>query len=99
MSTRRGWWTAGCMPIVRHPQYVAGILFNVALMFLAQHWLIIGMGIVSASLIHLDIRQADRDGLEKFGAEYRYYMQRVPRANFVLGLFRLIKVRVKHGGI
>jgi protein-S-isoprenylcysteine O-methyltransferase Ste14 len=86
---------SGLYAIVRHPQYVAGILLNVALMFLAQHWLIIGMGIVSASLIYLDILQADRDGLEKFGDAYRSYRQRVPRANFILGLFRLIKVRVK----
>jgi protein-S-isoprenylcysteine O-methyltransferase Ste14 len=89
---------SGLYAIVRHPQYVGGMLFNVALMFLAQRWLIIGMGIVSASLIYLDIQQADRDGLEKFGDAYRSYMQRVPRANFVLGLFRLIKVQVKHGG-
>jgi protein-S-isoprenylcysteine O-methyltransferase Ste14 len=54
---------SGLYAVVRHPQYVAGILFNVALMFLAQHWLIMGMGIVSASLIYLDIMQADRDGL------------------------------------
>jgi protein-S-isoprenylcysteine O-methyltransferase Ste14 len=88
---------SGLYAIVRHPQYVAGILLNVALMFLAQQWLIIGMGIVSASLIYRDILPADQEGLEKFGDEYRSYMQRVPRANFVLGIFRLIKVKTKQG--
>jgi protein-S-isoprenylcysteine O-methyltransferase Ste14 len=88
---------SGLYAIVRHPQYVAGILLNVAFMFLAQQWLIIVLGIVSASLMYLDMRQADRDCLEKFGDEYRRYMQRVPRANFVLGIFRLIKVKVTHG--
>jgi len=27
--------------IVRHPQYLGGILFNLMLMLLAQHWLVI----------------------------------------------------------
>ncbi len=79
--------------VCRHPQYVAGMLFNLALMLLAQHWLIIAIGSISAVLIYLVIRQADNDGVEKFGDEYRLYMQRVPRANFLRGLIRLLKVR------
>ena len=77
--------------IVRHPQYLAGVLFNLALMLLAQHWFVILIGIVSMGLLYLEIRAADQEGLDKFGEEYRCYMQRVPRANFLLGLFRLIR--------
>ncbi|MEJ2596724.1 MAG: isoprenylcysteine carboxylmethyltransferase family protein [Anaerolineales bacterium] len=77
--------------IVRHPQYLAGVLFNLALMLLAQHWLVILIGIVSMGLLYLEIQAADQEGLDKFGDEYRGYMQRVPRANFLLGLFRLIR--------
>ncbi len=79
--------------VCRHPQYIGGMLFNLALMLLAQHWLIVVIGLVSAALIYLDIREADEQGIEKFGDEYRLYMQRVPRANFILGLIRLLKVR------
>jgi len=79
--------------VCRHPQYVSGILFNLALMLLAQHWLIIGMGLVSAMLIYLDIRDADQEGIKKFGVEYELYMQRVPRANFIVGFFRLLTQR------
>ena len=77
--------------IVRHPQYLAGVLFNLALMLLAQHWFVILIGIVSMGLLYLEIRAADQEGLDKFGDEYRGYMQRVPRANFLLGLIRLIR--------
>jgi len=83
----------GLYAVCRHPQYVAGMLFNLALILLAQHWLIITIGSISAALIYLVIRGADYCGLEKFGDEYRLYMQRVPRANFLMGLIQLIKVR------
>ena len=79
--------------IVRHPQYLAGILFNLSMMLLAQHWLVILLGIISAVLIYIDIQLADRDGVVKFGDEYRQYMQRVPQVNFILGVIRLIKAK------
>jgi protein-S-isoprenylcysteine O-methyltransferase Ste14 len=77
--------------IVRHPQYLAGMLFNIAMMLLAQHWLVILLGLVSAGLIYLDFQTADQEGIEKFGEDYRQYMQRVPQVNFILGILRLIK--------
>jgi protein-S-isoprenylcysteine O-methyltransferase Ste14 len=77
--------------IVRHPQYLSGILFNLALMLLAQHWLVILIGVVSMILIYQTIRDADREGLEKFGELYKDYMKRVPQMNFLLGIFRLIR--------
>lgn len=83
--------------VVRHPQYLSGILFNIALMLLAQHWLVILIGIISMILIYLTIRDADREGLDKFGEAYQDYMKRVPQINFLKGIFRL--VRTKHARI
>jgi len=71
--------------IIRHPQYLAGILFNLSMMLLAQHWPVILLGVISAALIYADIQTADGEGIRKFGDEYRRYMQRVPRVNFLLG--------------
>jgi protein-S-isoprenylcysteine O-methyltransferase Ste14 len=79
--------------IVRHPQYLAGICLSVAMMLLAQHWLIALLGIVSITMLALDAKEADRQGIEKFGAEYRRYMRRVPRINLILGLWRRIRDR------
>jgi protein-S-isoprenylcysteine O-methyltransferase Ste14 len=76
--------------IVRHPQFVAGMLFSFALMLLSTHWLVIVLGLVCMVLLYLDICEADLDGIEKFGEEYQAYMQRVPRANFILGLIKYL---------
>lgn len=77
--------------VVRHPQYLSGILFNLSLMLLAQHWLVILLGTISAFLIYEEIQAADRECIDKFGDEYRRYMQRVPQINFLLGIIRLLK--------
>jgi protein-S-isoprenylcysteine O-methyltransferase Ste14/phosphohistidine swiveling domain-containing protein len=85
----------GLYAIVRHPQYMAGILFNLAMMLLAQHWLVILLGILSMILIYLDIQAADQEGIEKFGDAYRQYMQRVPQVNMLLGIFRLFRPKTE----
>lgn len=79
--------------IVRHPQYVAGMLFNLALMLLAQHLVVILIGLISMALLYLDIQAADQEGIEKFGQAYHDYMQRVPQVNFILGILRVIQKR------
>lgn len=79
--------------VVPHPQYLGGILLCVAFMLLAQRWLIILLGCVSAVLIWLDIQAADQECIEKFEDEYRRYMQRVPQVNFIRGTIRLIRTK------
>jgi len=81
----------GIYSIIRHPQYVTFILWAIAGMLLFQHWIIILLGIPVIPLIYIDLIKADKDAIEKFGDDYKQYMQKVPRANFLLGIIRLIK--------
>jgi len=81
---------SGIYSIVRHPQYVAFILFAIAGMLLFQHWLIILMGIPVIPLIYIDLLKADERLIKKFGNDYKKYMKQVPRANFIIGIIRLI---------
>ncbi len=85
----------GLYGIVRHPQYLAGILLNLALMLISQHWLIVLLGIPPIVLMYIDIYKADQHEIEKFGQVYREYMERVPRMNFILGIIRQIQRRSK----
>ena len=83
----------GIYSIVRHPQYVTFILWAIAGMLLFQHWIIIIFGIPIIPLTYIDLIKADKDAIEKFGDVYKAYMKRVPRANFLLGIIRLLMSR------
>ncbi len=80
----------GVYGIVRHPQYLAGILLSIALPMIAQHWLVAALGAVAIVVYYLDTFVEERNTLEKFGAEYERYMELVPRLNAVVGIVRWI---------
>jgi len=83
----------GIYSIVRHPQFVTFILWAIAGMLLFQHWIIIILGIPIIPLTYIDLIRADKDAIEKFGDDYKVYMKKVPRANFLLGIIRLLQRR------
>ena len=83
----------GIYSIVRHPQYVTFILWAIAGMLLFQHWFIIILGIPIISLTYIDLIKADKDSIEKFGDDYKQYMKKVPRSNFVIGIIRHLQRR------
>jgi protein-S-isoprenylcysteine O-methyltransferase Ste14 len=64
------------------------MLWALAGMLLFQHWIIILLGIPIFPLTYIDLIKADRDAAEKFGDNYKVYMKKVPRANFLLGIVR-----------
>ena len=86
---------SGLYSIIRHPQYTSGLLFSFSLILISQTWFITGMSLVVISLMYKDIIIADQHEIEKFGDAYRQYMKKVPRANLVLGIIRLIQRKNK----
>jgi len=82
---------SGVYAIVRHPQYLAGILLNVALALITPHWTVIILGLLAGTITALDTLAEEERCIEKFGEAYREYMQKVPRLNFVLGILRAIQ--------
>jgi protein-S-isoprenylcysteine O-methyltransferase Ste14 len=85
----------GIYSVVRHPQYVTFILWAIAGMLLFQHWVVVLLGVPIFPLTYIDLIKADKDAIEKFGDDYRAYMKRVPRANFLLGILRYLQQRRK----
>ncbi len=80
----------GVYSIVRHPQFITFILWAIAGMLLFQHWVIVVLGIPIIPLMYVDLIRADKALIEKFGDDYKAYMKEVPRANFLLGIIRLL---------
>jgi protein-S-isoprenylcysteine O-methyltransferase Ste14 len=81
----------GIYSIVRHPQYTTFILWAIAGMLLFQHWIVVLLGIPIVPLTYIDLIKADEDAIEKFGDDYKAYMRKVPRANFLLGIIRRLR--------
>jgi protein-S-isoprenylcysteine O-methyltransferase Ste14 len=75
----------GLYAMVRHPQYLGWFLFNLSLFFIAQHWIVIAIGLTSMLFVYILIVQADREGIQKFGDAYLRYMERVPQINIIRG--------------
>jgi protein-S-isoprenylcysteine O-methyltransferase Ste14 len=79
---------SGIYSVVRHPQYVTFILWAISGMLLFQHWIVILLGVPIIPLTYFDLIRADKSCLERFGYDYKAYMKKVPRANFLLGIIR-----------
>jgi protein-S-isoprenylcysteine O-methyltransferase Ste14 len=84
----------GVFAIVRHPQYLAGMLLGVAMPLIAQHWAVAALGPVVVLISYRDTFEEEKSCLEKFGAQYEAYRQRVPRVNFITGSVRLIAAKL-----
>ena len=80
----------GVYAIVRHPQYLAGMLMGIALTLIAQHWVVAGLGVVVVLISYIDTFEEEISCIKKFGEDYEHYRERVPRVNFVIGIVRML---------
>ena len=82
----------GVYAVVRHPQYLGGILsLFIATLLFYPHWLFAVLGIPGAIVLYWSAGEEEKDLMERFGDDYRTYMERVPRMNLILGIMRLWK--------
>ena len=81
---------SGVYSIVRHPQYLAGLLINAGAVLITWHWLVILLGIASIWMYWWSATVEEEANLAKFGEVYREYQERVPRFNFLLGMIRVL---------
>jgi NAD-dependent dihydropyrimidine dehydrogenase PreA subunit/protein-S-isoprenylcysteine O-methyltransferase Ste14 len=83
----------GTYAVVRHPQVLGTILLMSASILISQHWLAAIVGVPLIVCTYLETAYEERGLIIKFGDDYKRYMQRVPRINFVLGVIRLLQRR------
>lgn len=79
----------GIYSLVRHPQYLGGILalFLANLLFY-PHWLFVVLGVPGAAILYWGTYEEEKRLVRQFGDDYVSYMKRVPRMNIVLGIIR-----------
>lgn len=85
----------GVYAVVRHPQYLGFMLLVFALILMSQHWASVISGVLGSALFYRDVLREEQMSVDKFGDDYRRYMERVPRMNPLIGILRLLRRRSK----
>ncbi|MHA2393746.1 MAG: 4Fe-4S binding protein [Promethearchaeota archaeon] len=80
----------GTYAIVRHPQLLGSILLMFSSILISQHWLSAIIGVPIMVWGYSEAVKEEEGLLVKFGDDYKRYMQKVPRMNFILGIIQLI---------
>ena len=79
----------GIYSVVRHPQYLGGVLaVFLATLLLYPHWLFVVLGVPGILILYFSTIWEDKRLIRQFGDDYVSYMKRVPRMNIVLGIIR-----------
>ena len=71
--------TTGPYHWVRHPMYSTAVIWTVAIVLLTASWFLALAGAVGFSFLVVRCRREEANLIEKFGDEYRAYMQRTGR--------------------
>ena len=85
----------GIYSIVRHPQFLAGILWSIALAFISQFWVIDILVLPVIVCTYIDSRKASDKLIQKFGQDYKEYMNEVPGLNALWGIVKLFHRKIK----
>ena len=82
---------SGLYAIVRHPQYLGYMGLNITFMLISHHWLTLLLSASAISLFYTHTLHEEKQLIEKFGAVYQSYMERVPRFNIISGAIRTMR--------
>jgi len=83
----------GTYGIVRHPQILGCMMLMLGSILISQHWLSAIVAVPVFVLFYQYVLKEEKDLVLQFGNDYKRYMQKVPKMNFVVGIIRLLKRR------
>ncbi len=87
---------SGTYGVVRHPQILGSIFLVSSSMLISQHWLAAIVGIPISVWFYKEAAEEEKGLKLKFGDDYKRYMEKVPRMNFVVGIIRLLQRTRSH---
>jgi len=82
--------TTGSYSVVRHPQYLGGLLSHVGISFLLSAWYSLLATPLMIVLVYLISMKEEEELIREFGKEYKDYEKRVPM------LLPRLRIRHKH---
>jgi protein-S-isoprenylcysteine O-methyltransferase Ste14 len=89
---------SGIYGVIRHPMYLGAMIMFFSHIFLGQNWIVAIGTTVALACCYLIILSDEEQNLEKYGDDYKLYMQKVPRIDFVLGIIRLLRRKREKNG-
>lgn len=84
---------SGPYAVVRHPQILGFTLLIYASILISQHWSSAIIGVPISVWVYTVVQNLDKGLIEKFGDDYKRYIQKVPRMNPLVGVIRLLRCR------
>ena len=84
---------SGTYGIIRHPYVLGVILMMYASILISQHWLTAIVGVPISVWGYAEAVKEEKDLIVKFGDDYKRYMEKVPRMNFLVAIIRLLRCR------
>jgi protein-S-isoprenylcysteine O-methyltransferase Ste14 len=85
----------GPYAVIRHPQYLGGILFTISMTLWSQAWLSLVLSIMIVILTYQWTYSEDKKLIEQFGKDYESYKKKVPRLNPILGIIKYLSQKKK----
>lgn len=85
----------GPYAIIRHPQYLGGILFTISITLWNPVWFNFVLSIIIILLTYQWTYAEDKKLIEKFGEDYSAYKELVPRLNPIFGIIKYLSHRKK----
>ena len=86
----------GAYAIIRHPQYLGGILFSISITLWTQIWFSLVLSIAIIVLTYHWTYTEEKNLIEKFGVDYINYKKKVSRLNPILGIIKYMKRKNKY---
>jgi len=81
----------GVYGLIRHPMYLGAILLFLSWILFLPNWIIALISITNTVIVYWFMLQGEFQNTSKFGDTYRSYMDKVPRANLLAGILRVLR--------
>ncbi len=85
----------GIYTVIRHPMYLGLMILFIGMMFMSDlRWSSI-LAFPSVIIMYYYMIKEESIFIERFGDDFKEYMERVPRLDIFLGIYRIIKKKYK----